>query len=95
MQFVSLDPATTGVIDSERDGVVAGPGVAQNFALDTWHTLRMHKGGSNIACYLNGSLIDVFQISEDVVLASYIALYGYQADVWFRNLKLWTLAMPT
>lgn len=81
----------------EYEGVSAGPGIALpgNVALGTWMTLRVHKSGSDVTAWVNGTLIGTAHINQSTNIdASTLALYSYTTDVSYRNLDIWTPTMP-
>lgn len=63
--------------------------------IDTWYTLRVVVAGGVASVYLDGTLLgsggNNAQRSGD---ASYIGLYSYQSETWFRNIKAWNLQLP-
>lgn len=98
--LVALKSTTSGFITQvywEYEGVVGGPGITlpSPIALGSWATFRVHKSGSDVTAWVNGTLIGTVHINQSSnVDASTIALYSYQTDVSFRNLDLWTPTLP-
>jgi hypothetical protein len=90
----------SGSIYDEQDGVVAGTteAISGGLALDTWHKLRVVRIGMNTSHYVNGTFLRTVRTdshSAQTRAVHFIGLYGYQIDAWFRNLKVWTLAVPS
>jgi hypothetical protein len=70
--------------------------ISQTIDVNTWYTLRAVLSGDRIAAYFNGNLLGTYGGSRTIVdNASYIGLYSYQTEAWFRNIKSWHLSLPT
>jgi hypothetical protein len=87
-------------VDFEQDASTNLGQVALGSASATgvWRTLRVHRVGSKVAAYVDGTIIGVASIALPAASANRFidrfALYSYATDVSFRNLKLWVRDLP-
>jgi hypothetical protein len=63
--------------------------------VNTWYKLRAVTSGGFVSVYLDGTLLgstgkSISRMSN----SSYIGLFTYQSEVWFRNIKAWNLDLP-
>jgi hypothetical protein len=85
--------ATIGV---DTDGASQRINISTTVTVNTWYTIKVLFSGGFATFYLDGTIMGtagyITQASYD---ASYIGLYTYQAEVWFRNIKAWNLTLPS
>jgi hypothetical protein len=90
----------SAVLYDERDAVDAGAtmSIAGGLATNTWHSLRVVRSGMHTTQIVNGTFYRTTRIDPHAAQTrdvSYVGLYAYQIDAWFRNLKVWRLRQPT
>ena len=68
--------------------------VASTIDVNTWYKLRVVVGGGQVTFYLDDTIKGSSNITPTITNASYIGLYTYQAEVWYRNIKAWNLTLP-
>lgn len=90
--LVRLDEGNN-VVEIYTDNAALTLSVAQTIAIDTWYTLRLYVAGNSVSVFVDGTLIGSSRAGT-AGSASFIGLFSYQAEVWFRNIKAWTLTLP-
>jgi hypothetical protein len=82
-------------IGIDTDGVAQRVNISTTIAVNTWYKIRAVVAGGDVTVYLDGVLVGSGgYITGQSYNTSVIGLYSYQAEVWWRNIKAWNLAMP-
>lgn len=91
---VRLDEgANTLGVDTE--GVDQRLNISTTIAVDTWYTVNIVFSGGWASVYLDGTLMGTSgYVAQQSYNASFIGLYTFQAEVWFRNVQAWNLPLP-
>ncbi len=96
----ALTPASTGTIYVEQpSGLTAGPASMTNlFNLDTFYTLRVVACGPTMDVYVDGvykySFLHKVDNGTPAQEYSYVGLYAYNCRADFKNIKMYTPALP-
>lgn len=83
-------------IYNEHNGLVAGPSynLTTPVVNGTWLELRVHKVGWDFAVWVDGAYLTTLRgVGNNLALIN-TSLYSQAADATFRNLKVWTPALP-
>lgn len=67
--------------------------ISATIAVNTWYKVRVVKSGIDISVYLDGTLKATAAVTSGADV-TYVGLYSYQAEVWYRNIKAWNLNLP-
>lgn len=88
-----IDPGGD-TVSVERGGnqVMLNPSVTVN--IDTWYTLRLVMFAGSCSVWLDGTFLGTGHNNITVANGSYLGLYSFGAEAWFRNIKAWTLPLP-
>jgi hypothetical protein len=84
---------STNAIELDIEGTSIRKTASVAVVPDTWYKIRFMAAGTHAAFYFAGTLIGTAQ-AENAADLSYVGLLSQSAEAWFRNIKLWNLAMP-
>ncbi len=94
----ALTPSSTGKIYTEQPvNVTGGPTYNRNFNLDTFYTFKVVAIGPIMDVYIDGTLECSFLRKVDsatVTVNTILQLYAYNCRADFKNIKLYTIALP-
>lgn len=97
----ALTPASTGVIYTEQPaGSIVGPtGLTNLFNLDTYYNLKVVAIGPTMDVYVDGVYKYSMSHKPDLVgnpsiEHSYLGLYAYNCRADFKNILLYSVALP-
>jgi hypothetical protein len=81
-------------VELERDGITVDLSLSTTIDVNTWYKVRIVWSGINIAIWKDGVLLGSGRSSSASGNLTYFGLITYQAEAWFRNIKLWHLPLP-
>jgi hypothetical protein len=81
------------IVAFETDSSTTRLSIATTIAANTWYKLRIVMAGGMYTGYVDGVLKGT-SISLNVNDSSYVGLWSYGCESWFRNIKAWTLNQP-
>jgi hypothetical protein len=90
---VQLDQGNSLVVVVRSD-VAAITQFTKTINVNTWYKLRMVVSGNTVAVYVDEVLLGVGANVSTLGNLSIFALYSYQSEGWFRNIKVWNLGEP-
>lgn len=83
------------VVKIEVSGVATLISYSTTINVNTWYKIRVRSTGGFVTAWIDGTLIGTAgnnpSRSAD---SSYLGLMTFQAEVWFRNIKAWTVDLP-
>lgn len=83
-----------GSMVADTNGVANRLTVSTTVNVDTWYKLRVVQSGTGgTAIYKDGTLLGTV-LSTNNNNISYVGLVESSAEVWFRNIKVWTMVLP-
>lgn len=92
----SLTPSSTGQIYVESQmSIVGAVAFGYNFALDTYYTMTVVVIGNTIDIFVNGVFVVNCGAIANVADRLFLALYAYNTQASFRNIKTSVLSIPT
>lgn len=88
------DDSPDNYLSIQRESVAAPLQVNQTVALDTWYRIACLVNGDRYSIYLDGALVGTAILAISDQDASYFALASFDGTVDYRNIKVWTEALP-
>jgi hypothetical protein len=82
------------VIALESDSVTARNSASATINTNTWYKVRIVVAAGSVSAYLDGTLKTSAALVMQDDNIDFVGLISYQAEVWWRNIKVWNLALP-
>lgn len=79
----------------DRVGITAAASFSVTVDIDIWYTLRVVVFGQTVSVYFDGTLLGSAAVAVPDKNASYVGLFTSRVTGWFRNIRAWTMVLPS